>query len=101
MSRRSILVGFDKIAVAGFHDYVAGGAGAASAAGVLNVDSAVQRDIQQRLALAVFVVGKLPGFELDRLAGVDESYLGHIFILENPPAILVISHVPSSGETCR
>ena len=59
--------------------HVAGGAGAASAAGVFELDAEVHRDVENRFGLAVLVVGKLSGLELDRLADIGERNLGHNF----------------------
>ena len=75
---------------------MAGGAGAASAAGVLKLDSEVDGDVQDRLGFAVFVVGELAGLELDGLVEIGERYLGHSFILA-ASAILVV-HVSRFGK---
>ncbi len=47
---------------------MAGGAGAIAAAGVIEPDAIVQRDVQQRFLFAVILVGQLAVLELNRLA---------------------------------
>src|ERR1700722_18448010 len=78
---------------------MAGGAGALPAASVFDLDSEVNGDVQNGLRLTVFVVGNLPGFELDRLVEISERYLGHSFILA-ASAILVV-HVSRFGKADR
>ena len=48
---------------------------------MFELNAEIDGDVQNRLGLAVFVVGKLAGLELDRLAEVGERYLGHTFIV--------------------
>ena len=46
---------------------MAGGAGAITAAGVVQADAVVQGYVEDRLLFAVIFVGKLVVFELDKL----------------------------------
>ena len=50
-----------------FDPHVARRARAASAAGMLKMDSEVHGDVEQRFRLSMIVVWQLAGFELDRL----------------------------------
>ena len=50
--------------------HVAGGAGAASAAGMLELDTEVHGDVEDRFGFSVLLVGKFSGLELDRAADV-------------------------------
>ena len=81
-----VVVSFGQIRIAAFYDHVAGGAGAATAAGVFELNAEVQRDIEDRLRLAVLVVRKLAVLELDGLVEIGECHLRHIFILAVQPA---------------
>jgi len=69
---------FGKIFHALFHDDVTGGAGAASSAGVLEVEVVVHGDIEKGFRLAVFFVGQLAGFEFESLSRGEKGYLGHL-----------------------
>ncbi len=55
---------------AGFHVHVAGGAGATSAAGMLELDAEIQGHIQDRFGFPMLLVGKFSGLELDRAADI-------------------------------
>ena len=58
------------------HDDVARSAGAVSAAGMFQMDSEVQADVEKRFGLAVLVVRQFSRLELDGLAV--NGYLGHV-----------------------
>lgn len=60
-----VVVGFREIVVASRHDDVTSGARTASAAGVLEWNTEVQCDIEQRLWLAVFFKRQLAVFKFD------------------------------------
>ena len=53
---------------AGFHVHVASGASAASAAGMLQLNAKVQRDVENRFRFPMLLVGKFSGLELHRAA---------------------------------
>jgi hypothetical protein len=59
---------------------VAGGAGAASAAGMFDVNAEIDRHIQQRFGFAMFVVRQFPVFELHRLSGVGKGHFRHTLL---------------------
>ena len=59
-------------------DHVAGGAGAVSAAGMFEMHSKVQADVQKRFGLSVLVIGQFSRLELDCLT-VDCN-LGHVLL---------------------
>jgi len=60
-----VVVGFGQVFVAVDYDDVASGAGAASSAGMLEVNVEIEGDVENGLAFSVIVVGKLSGFELN------------------------------------
>ncbi len=71
-----VLVHFGKVFHALGDDHVAGGAGAVSAAGMFEMDSKVEADVENRFGLSVLVIGQLSRFELDCLT-VNRN-LGHV-----------------------
>ena len=71
-----VLIHLGKVLRAFRDDDVAGGAGAVSAAGMFEMYSEVQADIQNRLGLSVLVIGQFSRLEFNRLAV--NRYLGHV-----------------------
>src|SRR4030095_9892439 len=61
-----VFIHFGKVLFTLFDDYVTGCARTVSAAGVLQVKTAVKSDIQQRPFLSVFVIRRHPWFVLNR-----------------------------------
>ena len=77
-----VIISFGEVGVEAFlHHHVTGGAGAVAAAGVLQVDAEVQRDVEQRFRLTMALIGQIAGLEFDRLADRKERNLGHLFII--------------------
>lgn len=60
-----VVVGFGQVFIAFNYDDVTSGAGAASAAGMLQMDVEIESDVEKRFAFSMIVIGKLSGFELD------------------------------------
>jgi hypothetical protein len=79
-----IVINLRKIVHALFHNHMAGGAGAASAAGMFQVEPVVHRDIEQRTGEPVAFIGQFALFEFKRLVGGQKSYLGHSLIVATP-----------------
>ena len=99
-----IVIRLGKIGVAAFHNHVAGGAGAASSTGVFQLNSEIQRDVQNRLGLTVFVVREFPVFKLDRLAEIDETLpwaQSHSNGMDLAASAILDVHVSRSGKTYR
>jgi len=59
------------------HHNVASGAGVVASTGMLQMNAAIQGDIQQRFRQAMVFIRQLPGFELHRFAFGKKSYFGH------------------------
>jgi hypothetical protein len=72
--RRQILLAFLEL-------NVACRARAIASTGVFQMESEMQRDVEERLRFAMLAVGQITGLELDSLAVIDESDLRHISIV--------------------
>lgn len=86
-----IVVGLaQRVVGAVLYDHVARGACAASAAAVLQLNSKIQRDIQNGFGLSMMLVGQFPGLKLDRTVDVYKLNFRHTSIVSielNPEAI--------------
>jgi len=82
-----------QILIALFHDHVAGGAGAASSAGVFDLHAEIDGDVQNGLGFAMFVVGKLAGLKFDSLPLRQKRNFGHNPIVTRRPLSYWIFHV--------
>jgi len=60
---------------------VAGGAGAIASTGVVELDSVVERDIENRLLFAMIFVGQLAVLKRDRLAFGKEGDLNGVGVV--------------------
>lgn len=74
-----VVVHLREISIALFHNDVASGAGAVPAACVLQVEVVVERNVQERLGLAMLLIRKPARLELDRDISGQESHLWHEF----------------------
>ena len=68
-------------------NHMTGGAGAASATGMLQVEAEVHRHIEQGTRLPMFFIGQFTFFILERHVSGEESYLGHSFNCSGPHII--------------
>ena len=84
-----------QVRVAFLHDYMAGGAGAASSARVFDMNAEIDGHIQQGFGLAMFVVGKFSGLKFDSLPLRQKRYFGHNPIVACHPLSYWIFHVSS------
>jgi arginyl-tRNA synthetase len=73
-----VVFGFRQVFIAFHDDYVTSGAGAASAAGMIQVDAAPERHIQHRLAFPVIAVGEFAVLKLNGLVVWKKRYLGQV-----------------------
>jgi len=99
-----VIVRFRKIAVARFHNHVAGCARAASAARMLDVNSEIDRHVENRLRLPVLVVRHLAVFEFHGLIGIDKRDFGHLLHSIAPPferSLITQRTGPFGGETAK
>lgn len=99
-----IIVGFGKIFIAAGHDHVTSGASATPSAGVLELNAEIERHIQNRFGLAMFVVRQLAVLELDGLVEISKRDLGHTFILAAsaiPVFAILVVHVSRIGKAHR
>ena len=68
---------FREVLFATLDDDVAGGARVIASAGMLQMHTAVEGNVEQRFRLAVIFVGQLSGFEFHRHVGGEKRYFGH------------------------
>ena len=73
-----VILHFGKIVVAFLHHHVAGGAGAASSAGMFEVQAEVHRDIKQGFRLSMPFVRQLVFFKFERLTRWKERNFRHL-----------------------
>src|SRR5665213_2349212 len=76
-----VVVHFGEVVHSLLHNYVARSAGAASPAGVFQMESVVHRDIEQRFRTPVILIGQLAGLELENFSRGEKSNLGHFPIV--------------------
>ncbi len=70
-----------KVIEALFRHHMAGSAGAASAAGMFEMETEVHGYVQERFRQPMSLIRQLAGLELERLIGGKKSYLGHTSIV--------------------
>ena len=70
-----------KVVAAFLYNDMTGGAGAAAAAGVLEVEAIVHGDVEQGAGLAVAFVFKLFRLEFESFAGREKGHFGHLTII--------------------
>ena len=80
-----VIFHFRQVSATIFHHNVASRAGATSAAGVLEMESEVHCNIEQRSRLSVSFIFQCPRFELERLACGQERNLWQAMIIPALP----------------
>ena len=72
-----VVLRFREVLFPALDDYVAGGARVIAPAGMLQMHTAVEGDIEHGFRLAVIFVGQLSGFEFHRHIGGQKCYFRH------------------------